>query len=145
MKAAYVLDQSLNIRNASDEYRKLAKPVIDPVSGGVADWIVPKGAVVEGDEALLRVKTGQAAPIDEECAKACGMSTAELSARKREYLAASAGIKGKKDMELFMAGVIDGYLPGTTDEKPVYKPGENWAVFEAAKQEAKAEAEKVAI
>lgn len=121
-----MLDQTLacNIENAPEPYRSIAQPVV-AADGKVLEWTIPKGTVVEGDEALLRVSTGQASPIDEECAAACGMTTAQLKGAQRAYLAASSGIRGKKDHELFMAEVIDGYAPDSTDDKPVYVPGKN--------------------
>lgn len=137
MKAAYLLDQTCNIETAPDVYRNAAQADVN--HSGQVEWIIPKGTVVEGDEALLRVKTGQAKPIDEECAKACGMTEAELARCHREYLSAMAGIRGKQDQELFMAGVIDGYEPGTTDEKPIYKPGKLWDKYQAALKKKEAE------
>src|SRR5688572_4397874 len=107
MQAIYVLDQSVNIHSAPDAWRHACKPVVN-AAGDVTDWIIPKGTVIEGDEALLRVRTGQCAPFDEECAKAAGMSVQQLDATQRQYLAATKGVKGKKDLELFMAGVIEG-------------------------------------
>lgn len=139
MQAAYLLDQTCNIAVAPDVYREAAKMVISPT--GQVEWVIPQGTVVEGEEALLRVRTGQAKPIDEECAKACGMTDSELVACQREYKSAVAGIRGKKDQELFMAGVIDGYEPGTTDEKPIYKPGKLWDKYQAALNAKKAEDE----
>jgi hypothetical protein len=138
VKAAYLLDQTCNIENAPEVYREAAHAVIS--SGGLVEWVIPKGTVVDGDEALLRVRTGQAKPIDEECAAACGMTAGELSRCQREYMSAMAGIRGKKDQELFMAGVIEGYEPGTTDEKTIYKRGPLWDKYQAALK-AKAEAE----
>lgn len=137
MKAAYSLDQTVNINNVPDAWRSQCKPIIGD-DGEVADWIIPKGAVVEGDEAVLRVKTGQASPLDEECAIACGMNPAQVSANNRQYLAGQLGIRGEKDWNLFMGGVIDGYAPGSTDEKTIYIPGENYQAW----LEAKAEKEK---
>ena len=134
MQAAYLLDQTVNTANAPDFYRKVAVPVFD--GENIKEWIIPRGTVVDGEEALLRVSTGQAMPIDDECAKACGMTDGQLERNQRLYLAAEAGIRGKKDQELFMAGVIDGYGPGSTDSKPVYEPGENWDKWEAAKKAA---------
>lgn len=133
MKAAYALDQGVNIVNVPPAWRDQCQPVMR--GGKVVDWIIPAGAVVEGDEALLRVSTGQAYPIDEECAEACGMSSTELAVKRRQYLAATRGIRGKDDLELFMAEVIEGYAEGTTEEKTVYKPGKNWAKWQAAKEE----------
>jgi hypothetical protein len=130
VKAAYLLDQTCNIENAPEVYREAAHAVVSP--GGQVEWVIPRGTVVEGEEALLRVRTGQAKPIDEECAKACGLTAGELARCQREYMSAMAGIRGKKDQELFMAGVIDGYEPGTTDEKPIYKPGKLWDKYQAA-------------
>ena len=132
MKAIYLLDQSVNILTAPNAWREKCKPVLS-AAGAVVEWIIPKGTVIDGDEALLRVSTGQCAPFDDECAKACGQTAGQLEATQRKYLAASKGIKGKKDTELFMAGVIDGYDKGTTDENPIYLPGPNWAAWEQAK------------
>jgi len=142
MKAAYLLEQSINPKNAPDFYLDAIQPVIG-ADGQVKDWVIPKGTVVEGAEALLRVRTGQAEPIDEECAAACGMTSAQLGATQRAYLAAMAGIRGKKDLDLFMAGVIDGYGPGTTDDAPVYKPGKNWQKWLDAKAAAASKDEDI--
>lgn len=133
MKAAYALDQGVNLATAPATWKDQCQPVLR--GGKVVDWILPAGAVVEGEEALLRVATGQAYPIDDECAKACGISTAELAVKQRQYLAATQGIRGKDDLELFMAEVIEGYDKGTTEDKTVYKPGKNWAKWQAAKEE----------
>lgn len=132
MKAMYLLDQTCNIENAPDIYRAVAVPIFT-AAGHIKEWRIPKGTIVEGGEALLRVRTGQAMPIDEECATACGLTAAELQRNQRSYLAAEAGIRGKKDYEMFMAGVIDGYGKNSTDEKPEYIPGRNWAAFQKAK------------
>ena len=132
MQAIYLLDQSVNIITAPNAWREKCRPVLNE-AGEVSDWIIPKGTIVEGDEALLRVGTGQCSPFDEECVAAVGATQQQLEATQRQYLAASVGIKGKKDLELFMAGVIEGYGAGTTDEKPVYLPGANFDAWQAAK------------
>ncbi len=67
------------------------------------------------------------------------MTAGELARCQREYLSAMAGIRGKKDQDLFMAGVIDGYDKGTTDEKTVYKPGPKWDAYQAALKAKQAE------
>ena len=136
MQAIYLLDQSVNILTAPAAWRDKCKPVLDE-AGDVVDWIIPKGTIVEGAEALLRVSTGQCTPFDEECVAAVGATQQQLEATQRQYLAASVGIKGKKDMELFMAGVIEGYGPKTTDENPVYLPGANYDAWQAAKDKLK--------
>lgn len=139
MKAAYLLDQACNIENAPDYYRNAAVPVLDS-AGDLKEWIIPKGTVIDDPvEALLRVSTGQAAPIDDECAQACGLTEAELKRNQRLYLSAMAGIRGKQDLDLYMAGVIDGYDKGTTDEKTVYKPGPKWDAYQAALKAKQAE------
>ncbi len=140
MKAAFLNDATCNIVNAPEVYRNAAKPVVS-ADGKTTEWVIPRGTVVEGEEALLRVSTGQAEPIDEECSKACGMTPAQLAISQRNYLSAMAGIRGKKDHELFVAGVIDGYEPGTTDQNPIYKPGKLWDKYQAALQVKKAEDE----
>jgi hypothetical protein len=132
MKSALVLDQFADVSTMPEEYREKAEIVF---VNGKQDWIYPKGTEFEGEHALDLVMRGQAAPIDEECAKACGMSPAELRRCQRQYLAASAGIKGKNDLALFMGEVIDGYLPGTTDAKPIYKPGKYWDKYQKATAE----------
>lgn len=134
MKAVYVVEVSLNIENAPEFYRAVAQPVFKlGTFGKVMEWVLPKGTIVEDPaEAVLRCQTGQAAPYDEECAVACGMTPAELIRAQRLCLCAMAGIRGKEDQDLFLAGVIDGYAPGTTDEKTIYKPGPKWDVYQAA-------------
>jgi hypothetical protein len=136
VKARYVRAQSINILNAPPGYRDQAKPVMQ--GSEIVDWVIPAGTIVEGDEALCRVSTGQAEPADEECAAACGMSVDQLRVRQRASLMEDQGIRSKKDRELFMANVIEGYAEGTTDEKPVYIPGPKWQAF----QDAKAAADK---
>ena len=131
MQAIYVLDQYVNIHAAPNAWREKCKPVLDS-AGEVSGWIIPKGTVIEGEDALFRVKTGQCEPFDEECAVAVGMSPADIEARQRAYLAASVGIKGARDLELFMAGAIEGYAPGTTDGKPLYIHGPNWSACQKA-------------
>ena len=138
MKSVYLLDQTVNIHTAPKAWRDKCRPILDAL-GEVTEWVISQGTVIDGPEALLRVRTGQCAPFDEECRAAAGMSVEQLELAQRQYLAAEAGIKGAKDMELFMSGVIEGYAEGTTDEKPVYKPGPNHAAWLAAKAEIKTE------
>jgi hypothetical protein len=143
VKAAFLNDATCNIENAPDFYRDVAQPVFSPGFVGKAmEWVLPKGTIISDPaEAVLRCQTGQAAPYDEECAAACGMTPAELIRTQRLCLSAMAGIRGKEDQDLYMAGVIDGYAPGTTDEKTVYKPGPLWDKYQAALEAKKAEDE----
>lgn len=138
MKAAFLHDVSINIQTASEAYRKAANPVVS-VDGKVTDWVIPQGFVIEGDDALLRVGHGIAAPIDEECARACGMDEGQLRRTQRVYESATKGIRGPHDLQLFMNYVIDGYAPGSTDENTVYIPGEKWQEFQDLKAKAKKE------
>lgn len=78
-------------------------------------------------QAAFLVRTGQAAPGDDECAKAAGLSDEEIIRKQRLYRSAIAGIRGKEDLELFMADVILGY-----DKKMDYIPGPNWESYQAA-------------
>lgn len=126
MKAALVLDEEADLTSMTEEYlpkvtfvaRKGRK---DPVA------IYPKGTVFEGEHAVLLVQNGQAQPIDDECAKACGMSTGAIAAQQVEYQMASLGINSKKDKDLYRGGVILGY-----DENLKYIPGPNWDAYQAA-------------
>lgn len=131
MKAALVVDASVNsvtlpaYLKPHMKWRKRAgttKP----------EPYLPKGTVFDGPQALFLCQTGQAAAIDAECVEAIGLTPEQAAIEQRKYLAAAAGIKGKNDEELFMAEVIDGYLPGTTDGKPIYKPGKNWKAYSEA-------------
>lgn len=142
MQAVYLIDQSVNIHVAPNAWRNKCKPVVN-AAGDVTDWVIPKGTIIDGDEALLRVSTGQCAPFDDECAKACGQTAGQLESTQRKYLAAEKGIKGKKDLELFMAGIIEGYDKGTTDENPIYLPGPNWAAWQEAKTAIKTEKSEI--
>ena len=142
MQAIYVLDQTVNINTAPIAWRDKCKPKVNAV-GEVTEWIIPKGTVIDGSEALLRVSTGQCAPYDEECIAACGQSPDQLEVTQRRYLSAERGIKGKKDIELFMAGVIEGYESGSTGDTPVYLHGPNWDAWEQAKSEIKSAKDEI--
>lgn len=143
MQAIYVRDQSVNILSAPNAWRDKCRPVLN-AAGDVIDWIIPKGTVIDGGvvvidkksipEPLYRVSTGQCAPFDEECAKACGQSADQLAVTQRHQLAAEKGIRGKKDLEMFAFGAIEGYGPGTTDDNPVYVRGPNWDAWEKAEK-----------
>lgn len=129
MKAALNLDQDADLSQVSDAYRLKLK--FEMRQGKMVPFY-PKGTEFEGEHALRLVSTGQASPSDPECAAAVGMSSDQVQAKQREYLAASRGIKGKKDLAMFMAGAIEGYAPDSTDANPVYIPGPNWGVWQAA-------------
>lgn len=99
--------------------------------GGIVDAKVvkrPKRQVV----ALVRL--GVAVPADDECAKACCMTSEEMEyAQERyelQYQRVQKGIK-EKDFGLFNARIIDGY-----DEFGQYIPGPKWDEYQAALEEA---------
>lgn len=131
MKAALNLPHDADLTTIPDAYRpKLAFEL----RAGKMVAHYPKGTEFEGDHALALIQNGQACPIDEEAAKACGMSPEQLQGKQREYLAAVKGIKGKKDMEMFLAGAIEGYEPGTS----TYIKGPQWDAWQAAESAATA-------
>jgi len=90
----------------------------------------PKGTVFEGPQALFLVQTGQAKPIDDECKKACGMTEDELAANSVEYEMDAKGIRGVRDRNFYITGVIIGY-----DGEGKYIPGPNWNSWHAEKKE----------
>lgn len=128
MKAALVLDQFADTSMLSDEQRALIK--FKPMGKGRFDAVFPAGTVFEGDDAVRMCRTGQAEPIDDECAKEVGMSEAKLKSLQVNYKMNTLGINNKNDRELYRAGVILGY-----DEKLEYLPGPNWSAYHEAKQE----------
>lgn len=128
MRSVLVVDQWADISCIPPEYQSLVRPKL---VNGRTEWIYPKGTAFTGLHAVQLVKTGQANPDDEECAKAANMTEQQLSVKQRENLAAIAGIKGKEDHELFMAGVIEGYDAGTTDDSPIYIHGPNWELYQS--------------
>lgn len=127
MKAAFVLDQFADVSACTEEQRgKLS--FLQAKDGPVA--IFKAGTIIEGDEAILRCRTGQAAPLDDECRKLVGMTEAQLATAQLEYKMMSLGVNDKGDKELYRAGVILGY-----DDNLNYIHGPNWDAYQSAKQE----------
>jgi len=128
MKSALVLDQFCDVSKLTDEMR----PFIawKPGHNGKLDAIFPKGTVFEGEQAVFLCRTGQATPIDDECAKKLGWSPDRLKHQQDEYQMNVLGINRKEDRELWKAGVITGY-----DSKLRYIPGPNWDKYQEAKAE----------
>lgn len=139
MKSALNLDQYADLASLPPAYQSKIK---FKTENGKPVAYFPKGCEFDGEHALHLVKTGQASPIDEECAAACGMDANQLASKQMHYAAANVGIKGKKDLEMFLAGAITGYAPGTTDENPIYIHGPNWDAWQAAEAAAKAAEER---
>lgn len=137
MKAVLNLDQHADLDTLPPEYQDKIEFIPTPGSQEPTA-IFPKGTIFEGEHALQLCRTGQASPADDECAKAVGMTPLQIAMNNRKYAAAVAGIKGKRDLAMFMSGAIEGYGPGTTDENPVYIHGPNWDKWQAAQEARKA-------
>lgn len=142
MKAVLHLDQDADLTTITPEYQ--AKLAFRKERGKMVAYF-PKGCEFEGEHAIALVGTGQASPSDDECAVACGMTPEQIKAKRINYAADAAGVRGTKDREMFLAGAILGYAEGTTDEKPIYIKGPNWDAWQAAEQAEKAKAEKDVI
>ena len=128
MKARLVLDQGADPSKATAEQREKIRFVPSKDKRKKVVPIYPKGTIFEGEQAIFLCKTGQAAPADEECRLAVGMTEAESERQQEEYLMDSLGINDRDDRELFKAGVIKGYR-GANHE---YIPGPNWESYQQA-------------
>lgn len=131
MKAIYTRKQFADYDACTPAQRE--KTVVEFILGKPV-FVFPAGTVVEGDEAVLRVKTGVAVPADDECKAACGLTDNQISALQLQNEMATLGINDKADQELYKAKVILGY-----DADLNYIHGPNWDAY----QKAKAEQEKV--
>jgi len=129
MKSALVVDQFCNPAGLPPYLKEQVKFKPGKTADGKPAAIpyLPKGTVFEDDQALLRCKTKQAQPIDEECFKALGWSDAQIAAAKVDYEMNVLGINNKEDRELFKAGVILGY-----NKDQSYKKGPAWDAYQAA-------------
>lgn len=125
MKAALVLDQFADVSALTPEQAKL---IVWKTIYKKPEAVFPAGTVFEGDDALRMCGTGQAMPIDDECAQACGLSAAQLASLQVGYKMDTLGINRKEDRELYRAGVILGY-----DKDLKYIHGPNWDAYQAAK------------
>lgn len=128
MKAALVLDQWADVDSMPEHLRE--KIAFKPGFKGRLDAYFPAGTIFEGEQAVLLCKTGQAKPIDKECADKAGMTEHQLAVAQVEYKMNTLGINRKEDRELYRAGIILGY-----DEKLQYIPGPNWEKYQLAKLE----------
>lgn len=128
MKSALVLDQDADLSTLPEAYRD--KIAFRTNKHGKRVALFPKGTEFEGDHAVLLCRTGQAEPIDDECAAAVGKTAAQLKSTQLDYLMNTLGINDKGDRELYRAGVILGY-----DDKLQYIPGPNWEKYQTAKKQ----------
>lgn len=112
MKARVTIEHPANVAKVDPQYRPHLKPVVNFYAGVPrTEWYWPVGVMVEGEKAVRLVRYGLAAAIDEECAKACGMSEEELARNHQVQAMAQLGIHSKQDQDLYLAGVIKGYKP----------------------------------
>lgn len=132
MKAALLNDEDATVQEMPAELIK--KLAFRAVPGKLPQPYYPRGTEFEGPMAVTLVRNGQAAPADAECRQACGMTEGQLEKASRTNAAALAGIRGERDMAMFLAGAINGYAPGTTDAEPKYVPGPNWEAWQAAER-----------
>lgn len=127
MKSALVLDQFADVTKVTEEMRPFLTFV--PGHKGKLDAIFPKGTMFSGPQAVALCRTGQAAPVDDECAKELNWTPERLKAQQDEYQMNVLGINRPEDRELWRAGVIAGY-----DKNLQYIPGPNWAKYQKAKE-----------
>lgn len=129
MKAALVLEQFVDVDSVPAYQQKDIQ--FRPDKKGKPEAFFAVGTVYEGNHAIRICQTGQGKPLDEECARAVGMSLDQLESAQVEYKMNALGINRKEDRELFKAGVILGY-----DDKLNYIHGPNWDKYQAAKADA---------
>lgn len=128
MKAMFLSDQFANLGQVTEQQRAWITPRDEMVNGEKkTSWVYAKGQVVDGPLALQIVRTGQGAPVDDECAKACGLSDEQLMSVQVEYEMTMKGIDNDEERALYRAGVISGF-----DDKHELVPGPNWDKYQEA-------------
>jgi len=128
MKSRLKLDQWVDASALTEQQKSLVKFKTSPGSAPVPYF--PEGTIFEGRQAVLLCRTGQAEPIDEECADACGMSADQLASKQVEYKMDTLGISDVGDRELYRVDVILGY---NKDGEKIHGP--NWQAYQDAKKE----------
>lgn len=140
MKCVFVVNVDVDPAKLSAAAKLKVKFRINTVKGKLSSIpYFPAGTEYEHPNAAFFCQAGSAAPADDECLQACGMTEDELAAVQRLYKITAAGIEGKDDIELWDAGVIIGYRQDGS-----YEPGPNWEEFMKARaqmQAAKAESD----
>lgn len=127
MKAKLVITHEADMSTMSEEMKAKVRFAKNGESGKPIA-IFPAGTEFEGDHAITLCKNGQAAPSDQECADALGMSSEKLLSLQVGYKMDTLGIHKTEDRELYRAGVISGF-----DANGNYKPGVNWDEYNKAK------------
>lgn len=129
MKARLHLDQFCDVSKVTPELQPLVSwvPGLDRDRKPTQVAVYKAGTIFDGAIALQLCKTGQAAPADDEAAKALGWSEQQIESQRVEYQMNAMGINNKGDRDLFRAGVIVGYHADGQ-----YKPGPNWEAYHRA-------------
>jgi hypothetical protein len=127
MKAKLVITHEADMSTMSEEMKAKVRFAKNS-AGGKPIAIFPAGTEFEGVHALALCRNGQAAPSDEECANALGLSPAQLDSLQVGYKMDTLGIHKPEDRDLYRAGVISGF-----DKDGNYKPGVNWDEYNKAK------------
>lgn len=78
------------------------------------------GAVLEGRDAFMLVRNGEAIPADEACAERAGMTPEQMQAAQHANRRLLSGIM-PEDFTLYDTGIVAGY-----DGDGNFKPGPNW-------------------
>ena len=136
MKAKLVTDHFADMSTMTEEQRTNVR--FAKMEDGKRVAIYAKGTEFEGEHALALCRNGQAAPSDDECIQALGMSAEQLASLQINYRMDDLGIQKPEDRELFRAGVIAGYGKGG-----VYLPGPNWDAYQEAKSIVDAEQDSI--
>ena len=127
MLAKLVLQQFADLDTCPPELAEKVSFV--PTKHGVAA-VFAAGTVFEGPQAVALCRTGQATPVDAECAAAVCLSSAKLLALQVGYEMDSKGVHDKEARALYRAGVILGY---DDNRRPI--PGPNWQKYQDAKRQ----------
>ena len=126
---------------ASEQEKCVAKTEYHRDTGSPrVSWYFPAGTVLEHPDAWKFVNFGMATAADDECQEWIKPVTPERAAyMQKRYRAASLGIRGDVDLQLFMDDVIAGYEM-VPNGQLAYLPGPKWDEWNAtnkAKQAAK--------
>lgn len=129
MKCVFVTDVDVNPKTLSTENKAKVRFRNNTVAG-VASSIpyFPKGTEYEHKLAHMFVRKGCAAPADEECHAACGMTPEQLAQAQHLYKRNAAGIR-PEDFKLFDDGVILGY-----EQNGEYIHGPCWDAYQQSRQ-----------
>ena len=129
MRSTLSIDQFCNPAGLPEYLRQQVKWKPGKTADGKPAAIpyLPAGTIFEADQALLRCRTKQAIPCDDECFEALGWSESQIAAAKLDYEMNVVGINNKEDRELYRAGVIVGY-----NKDGSYKRGPAWDAYHEA-------------